>query len=519
MTYRAVSFVRRALLQHLDRQSYPRATLASSVKLTLAIAIAAFPAAYVFGFNSTAPSAIAYVVGSHIGASFRITTNRVIGVVAGSVLPSVFKFFICWTSSVVWQNMLNNVVLFFWTALAMFVFFSKSYVAYAGIVCAYIAAKTLLDQCPADATESRGISTVSYASLVQTSLGMLVLVIVEFAIYPQSSVSLLRHNIQKTLTRLQTVFEAYYHYRPTADEEARGIQLDEAMRILHAEIPALLSKQRLLLMEADVEPVLWRPKFSAQKHEAVLQLLTRLQNNLTQWHKIIEWQEQTRKERPTESEQWDYSSSSFQAHTVDAFESLYDSFGEKFLFSDPEETSLYFQMKEAFRMADKDGNGVIDATELRDMIRRILQADITIKDELIDSVVESVLAVADKDGGGTIAFDEFMDAIEDGMTIDIQQIRNEISESSSLTQKQQRKDSEDNSPIQWDHRELGTIDVVPLQEASNEFLGDYVRWLRQNDRYERIPIEELLIFSCFVHGAKGIAEALLELQHVVSSDN
>ena len=39
MTYQAVSFVRRALLQHLDRQSYPRATLASSVKVTLAIAI------------------------------------------------------------------------------------------------------------------------------------------------------------------------------------------------------------------------------------------------------------------------------------------------------------------------------------------------------------------------------------------------------------------------------------------------------------------------------------------------
>ena len=37
MTYRAVSFVRRALLQHLDRQR-----LASSVKVTLAIAIAAF---------------------------------------------------------------------------------------------------------------------------------------------------------------------------------------------------------------------------------------------------------------------------------------------------------------------------------------------------------------------------------------------------------------------------------------------------------------------------------------------
>ncbi|KAK8728569.1 hypothetical protein OTU49_009021 [Cherax quadricarinatus] len=73
----------------------------------------------------------------------------------------------------------------------------------------------------------------------------------------------------------------------------------------------------------------------------------------------------------------------------------------KFLIEEDEE-ALKAELKEAFRVYDKEGNGYITTDVLREILReldnRLTEAD-------LDGIIEEV----DEDGSGTLDFDEFME--------------------------------------------------------------------------------------------------------------
>lgn len=73
----------------------------------------------------------------------------------------------------------------------------------------------------------------------------------------------------------------------------------------------------------------------------------------------------------------------------------------KFLIEEDEE-ALKAELKEAFRIYDKGGNGYITTDVLREILReldnRLTEAD-------LDGIIEEV----DEDGSGTLDFDEFME--------------------------------------------------------------------------------------------------------------
>jgi len=77
---------------------------------------------------------------------------------------------------------------------------------------------------------------------------------------------------------------------------------------------------------------------------------------------------------------------------------------KKFMTEDEEEYSgeLEKELKEAFRLYDKEGNGYITTAVLKTILAEI---DSSLSNEELDGIIEEV----DEDGSGTVDFDEFME--------------------------------------------------------------------------------------------------------------
>eukprot|EP00340_Litonotus_pictus_P001992 CAMPEP_0170526000 /NCGR_PEP_ID=MMETSP0209-20121228/11462_1 /TAXON_ID=665100 ORGANISM="Litonotus pictus, Strain P1" /NCGR_SAMPLE_ID=MMETSP0209 /ASSEMBLY_ACC=CAM_ASM_000301 /LENGTH=116 /DNA_ID=CAMNT_0010815589 /DNA_START=57 /DNA_END=407 /DNA_ORIENTATION=- len=63
------------------------------------------------------------------------------------------------------------------------------------------------------------------------------------------------------------------------------------------------------------------------------------------------------------------------------------------------------EMKQVFRLFDRDGNGLIGASELKSLM-------IGIGEKITDDEVEDMIREADKDGDRFISYQEFKDIIE-----------------------------------------------------------------------------------------------------------
>merc|ERR1712129_515343 len=73
----------------------------------------------------------------------------------------------------------------------------------------------------------------------------------------------------------------------------------------------------------------------------------------------------------------------------------------RFLVEEDEE-ALKKELKEAFRIYDKEGNGYISTDTLKEILKEL---DSKLTNEDLDNIIEEV----DEDGSGTLDFDEFME--------------------------------------------------------------------------------------------------------------
>jgi len=308
--YRVNNFLKLTCRSLLLPVSYPRRLVIFALRTTLAILIGICCATFIFGFSSTAPTAIAMVAEDSIGGTYGNTVNRVGGLIAGTVVPSIFSFFVCKASSDYVYNALNNVVLFVWTVGSMYVWFCGHYMALAGMTSAFMAASVLLDHSCRDSPAS---TTVSYASLTQNALGILILMVVEIVIHPRSSRGLLRSNIQQLLTQYRGVFHdvfrhhiAYNHPKTRAAhtlteddvETANSFLSRTRVKVLKDQLkdalPQLLKTQAKLVNDSDMEPTLWKPPFSASKYTTVLSVCRELLERLDVLVDLVEWHENRR---------------------------------------------------------------------------------------------------------------------------------------------------------------------------------------------------------------------------------
>jgi len=60
------------------------------------------------------------------------------------------------------------------------------------------------------------------------------------------------------------------------------------------------------------------------------------------------------------------------------------------------------ELREAFRLYDKEGNGYIKTSALRDILRAL-------DDNLTEPELDEMITEIDTDGSGTVDFDEFME--------------------------------------------------------------------------------------------------------------
>jgi len=83
----------------------------------------------------------------------------------------------------------------------------------------------------------------------------------------------------------------------------------------------------------------------------------------------------------------------------------FDSFvsvASNFLQEEEDSEAMLQELKEAFRLYDKEGNGYITTQVLKEILKAL---DDKLTPEELDGIVEEV----DSDGSGTLDFDEFME--------------------------------------------------------------------------------------------------------------
>nr|CDJ98048.1 unnamed protein product [Haemonchus contortus] len=73
-----------------------------------------------------------------------------------------------------------------------------------------------------------------------------------------------------------------------------------------------------------------------------------------------------------------------------------------FVVNSEDNEGLEEELREAFRLYDKQGNGYINVSDLRDILRAL---DENVSEEELDEMIAEI----DTDGSGTVDFDEFME--------------------------------------------------------------------------------------------------------------
>ncbi|XP_059057171.1 troponin C, isoallergen Bla g 6.0101-like [Achroia grisella] len=80
------------------------------------------------------------------------------------------------------------------------------------------------------------------------------------------------------------------------------------------------------------------------------------------------------------------------------------SLASKFLTEEEDDEAMVQELKEAFRLYDKEGNGYITTDVLKEIFKEL---DNTITGEDLDTMIEEI----DSDGSGTVDFDEFLEVM------------------------------------------------------------------------------------------------------------
>jgi len=74
----------------------------------------------------------------------------------------------------------------------------------------------------------------------------------------------------------------------------------------------------------------------------------------------------------------------------------------RFVLQEDDSGALEEELREAFRLYDKEGNGYINVKDLREILRQL-------DDNISEDELDEMIADIDTDGSGTVDFDEFME--------------------------------------------------------------------------------------------------------------
>jgi len=79
----------------------------------------------------------------------------------------------------------------------------------------------------------------------------------------------------------------------------------------------------------------------------------------------------------------------------------------RFVLQEEDTSGLEEELREAFRLYDKQGNGYILVSDFREILRAL-------DDKITEDELDEMIAEIDTDGSGTVDFDEFMEVMSGG---------------------------------------------------------------------------------------------------------
>ncbi|KAJ0405105.1 hypothetical protein P43SY_000516 [Pythium insidiosum] len=429
----------------------------------------------------------------------------------GTVLPSIFTFFSCKVASSGLYYLLNNCFLFLWVTVSMYVYYSSSYVPRAGVVSSYMAASVVLEH---SCRNQNGNKSLSYSSLTENSLGILILMLTEALIQPQSARKLLRANIKNALQKFQTsVTKVYRHHltrergsdtnqkdagqdagsdvpqQTSVDELLDAVAIKELHTVLDVDLPRLLADQEKLLQDASSEPDLWRPVFSRDKYSRVLAICRTLLTQLRILSDLVTWYHGRRRSTvsfhlpPTDSvgdgpldghhrdnslKLWRQAQDTFAAALTETLNTLVSLFDDQVPAKDADDTVIFLQMKEAFRIADVNRRGEVDASELASLLNQLLPYSAARGAVHMEQYVAEFMKLVDRNGDGKVSYAEFMEALNHGFRLELEIY--ETRRGSALMRPQMSQESgsdmdDDGEVVYRDHDDVGESDSHDTRAA------------------------------------------------------
>ncbi|KAG6963514.1 hypothetical protein JG687_00006520 [Phytophthora cactorum] len=361
--YRVKNFVKLACRSLLQPINYPRRLIIFAFRTTLAIIIGICCATFIFGFSSTAPTAIAMVAEDNIGGTYGNTVNRVGGLVAGTVVPSIFSFFVCKVADDNIYNTLNNIVLFVWTVGSMYVWFCGRYMALAGMTSAFMAASVLLDH---SCRSSSASTTVSMEPTLWKPP------------FSTAKYTKVLSVCRELLDRIDILVDLVdWHENPQEPPSPTSAIVAEMAGESTTEEYSAPSPSSPLPNVSTTSPAVAKIK-------------------------------------------WDQSMAVVEAGVEGAFDTLVTLFGEEFSGSTAEDHAIYLQMKEAFRIADVHRRGVVDASELSLLLEKLMPYSGSQGIGGMEQYVDEFMHLVDKDRDGKISFNEFMQALNEGFRLELE---------------------------------------------------------------------------------------------------
>ncbi|ETV97360.1 hypothetical protein, variant [Aphanomyces invadans] len=527
---RMVNFTKAKLYSYIDPANYPPAKLLTTFKAWIAILFACLISVYTFGYSPTTPSAVAIVMSSHVGGSFRVTVNRVGGIIAGTIVPSVLLFYICsyTCGQTVLMAAFTYAVVMVWVTMSMFVCFKNGIEAYAGLISAFTSTQVLLKGC--DGCERSTVTPISsYSNLAQLSLGVVLFVVVELSVRPHSVISVIRTNVQTQLGLFRQC------YQTLVDEAIRhgGGQVGDPkaiQRIVQAQLPSLLLTQASLMAEAAFEPQLWRAPFSNAKYRAVLACCQRLHNHTLVLFHVTQWvrgRQHSVSGLPFAVDGFDPVNTAMN----DSFATLHNLFGSSFANMDADQIAMYIQMKEAFRLADKDGSGDVDIAEVKDMLGMIFAESGVTKLDGMDECVNAFMKLVDTDGNDRVTLDEFKLALERGLRLQIAvptALRQQSSIRTAMATAMPVSTHESKTELRrltskkpppnriCRPRDLLAADEIALPEMAMALRIQFAKWTLHQCESSTPPVETLLLLNCLVSAVSGFATSLAKLEELAA---
>ncbi|CAK4071265.1 unnamed protein product [Aphanomyces euteiches] len=511
MLHRIRHFTRAMLFSYVDLANYPVAKLQTVAKACVAVLAACFISVYTFAYSSTTPSAVAIIMSNHVGGSFHVTANRVAGIIAGTIVPSVCLFYICsyLCDFPIAMALVTYVILFSWVTMSMYVNFKNGIDWYAGLISAFTSTQVLLQGCSGC---HHGATTPfsSYANLAQLSVGVVLFIVVELLFWPRSVTNLVRLNVQTFVQSSQTCLK----------QQLESASSPSALPIAPHDLKALLTTQNGLLAIAPFEPTLWRRPFSAHKYKAVQTCCSKLYEILVVVGQIDAAKHamlsRCRSKLPREVNET--------LHAIqDTLETLYDVFDPSF--ADSDRSALYLEMKEAFRVADKDGSGQLDAAEVKSMLERILHQSgaTTLLPEDLTTYVDDFMRLVDQDQSGSISQIEFANALDRGLLLRIEltqqkrqkrmQRQSVVPSSSSSADTSRRRSSVEPPTILVGGQDLVALDdllcslietIPSLQRQFSQSVVDHAASFDDDEGW--------IAWSCVVCALSAFAETLVSLE-------